>query len=226
MKKNEPPDPASSSRFFHAMVIMGGSVAVGCGGVTTSGKLRDSDGTDASANGGSSSIIGPIVSATGGASNSFGGRHVGGPSLAGSGAGGATNSGGVTLFLDGGGSCVPQQRECNSGAKAECSNYGNGVSPPSGCPCNADRPTRAADCAPGQLFVCRLASSGITAGAEQVVHEFPFECSCVTASDPSSCGACEQAFGPVPSGTYDCSLAPQNGGLADVLCGCAVIYLL
>jgi hypothetical protein len=231
MKKQEPPDPATPDRFFHALVIMGGSVALGCGGVATNGNVRDSVGTDASANGGARSAgTGGFVEATSGGSVSYGGHPQGGSIFGGSGTGGATNSGGVTntggvTFVDGGATCVPEQWECHTGPETECSNYGRGVLLPRGCGCNAARPTRAADCAPGQFFVCRQASTSVRPGADgaQVVSTLPFECSCVTT--PYFCKACEIAFGPMGGGEYECSQPGLDHGIADVLCGCTVIYL-
>lgn len=227
MKKRRAPEPAASYGFFHAMVIMGGSMAVGCGGVATDSRHSGlGDGPDGAAGGSNTGTGGWSVLSTGGV-HSIVTAVTGGAAGTGVAAnfGGGANTGGAAAGVDAGFlPCAPEQWSCGSGSGAQCSSVGSGVVLPSGCVCDAERPTSAAQCASGQTFVCRQGVIGETfSGDVPTIDMVPFECSCVTASP--DCRACNAVFGPATGRDYLCDSSAPDAGVGDVLCGCAVVYL-
>jgi hypothetical protein len=222
MKKRLSLEPHGSHAFFHAMVVMGGSVAAGCGGVSTESR-HGPESLDGSATGGGESEAGWAQGWSTGGGHSGGTPVTGGATNTGGAPsyGGRTNSGGATTGGSGGiAKCAPAQWSCNTGSGAECSPQGEeGVVLPTGCGCDSTRPTSETQCRPDQTFVCR---KGIAA-TEPYSRPIPFQCSCVTS--PATCSACDTAFGPVASGDYFCYAGGPDGGVGEVLCGCAFIYL-
>ncbi len=213
MSQERNDEPLGQHRLFHAMVLMGGSLALACGGVSSGTADDESGGTGA-------------VSGTGGGSSGAGtdgggsGTDTGGAS---SGSGGAPGSGGSLLMPTAGTasvepnptSCPPAQWSC-----AEMSGYcyRDGYTlPESNCVCDDRRPSAPSDCPAGTVFACHAASIGQDGSTlPQVV---PFSCACVT--DTNNCDA-------------ECSeVAPSSGTCTDVntrdgrsvLCNCAVIVL-
>lgn len=197
-------DEASTRhRFFHAMVVMGGSLALGCGGAVS----EDPDG------GGSAgaAVTGTGGSGSGGAPAATGGRA---PLIT----GGVVGTGGQPTMTTGGtvdpGACPPAQLACAL-TGAEC--RGNGYALPNSCPCDSRRPASAADCAADEAFVCRNAT---------MTHEFAplpgsvgFDCKCVP-RQPSCASACDLAFG-----FFGTACRADAEDLSSILCGCAVVVL-
>jgi hypothetical protein len=161
-------NPDSAQRFFRAMVLMGGSLAAGCGGATS----HDPAATAGAANGGA---------ANGGAGS--GGSGTGG----GSGGGIVVGTGGAPIE-PGPFDCPPAQWDCTA-QPADCSYQGFAL--PKNCQCDLKRPLDATACASGQSFVCRDGTRD--ADGRVFTHDVPFECSCV--STQMRCElTCDQAF--------------------------------
>jgi hypothetical protein len=214
----QPPVPRHP--LFRAMVVMGGGVAIGCGGTTTegvarsgspggdSGPPREDGGSGNAGQGGAGGDV--IIVATGGTNptTSTGGQPV--IMDAGTARGGA---GGAIATP----TCPAAQYDC-AGTTPSCASTGSGVAL-TFCACNANRPTSARNCLPGQTFVCRKGVE--TASGQALDPPVPFECSCV--ATPASCGVgCDTAFGATSgSGGLRCE------DLADgsILCGCAFVFL-
>jgi hypothetical protein len=161
------PGDDARHRFFNAMVLMGGSLALGCGGATTS---------DPSASGGA---------AAGGAPASGGLTGTGGVS--------GNGSGGVIVISQGGTAvagpfdCPPPQWDCSANPPS-C--WDAGYALPAMCACDPKRPLTAADCEAGTDWVCRIASYD---PEHRGIDRLPFECACVP--HQMDCGlACDQVF--------------------------------
>lgn len=203
--------PKKGDRLFRAMVLMGGSMALGCGG-------------NATKSGG-----GPTAG-SGGSGDGSGGTGGTGPGAGGTGGTGillvtSTSTTGVAQVPvePGPFPCVPAQFDC-SATPPQCSYPGWQV--PENCRCDDTRPKSASDCAPDQTFVCRQGMERYD-GA-QYTEVVPFECTCVPAGNYCQ-QECSTAFSPMD---YQCERAPSSaeGGAAgaaafDTLCGCAVIVL-
>lgn len=197
-------------RLFHAMVLMGGSLALRCGGETASGSTPGS--TAGNTSGGSVTTAG-TASASG--STSTGGASSAGGSAAGGGTSITPPSTGGTVSIDPGSfDCPPPQWDC-AAAPAQC--YGSGYRMPEGCKCDPSRPPDPSACAAGQALVCREAR--YTSGGQQIDPPFGFECSCV--AEQLDCGlACDAVF-PNAGSCYEREIS----GLKEILCNCAVILL-
>jgi hypothetical protein len=201
-------DSSSHHRLFHAMVLMGGSIALGCGGASSSGTGDDeSGGTGAMSGAGSA---GTTAAGTGGTSAGNGGT----------GAGGSAG----TLIVPTAGTasvnpvptdCPPAQWNCNSEGQY-C--YGDTYAlPESDCVCNDARPVAPSDCPAGTVFACHAATR--TEDGRPLPQVVPFSCSCVT--DTNNCDAeCNEAA--PSSGT--CTDVNSSSGRS-VLCNCAVVVL-
>ncbi len=202
---------------FHALVLMGGTVTLGCGGIVGQangdGSASNTGGApDSFGAGGHDGVAGSAVFTANGGS----GGEAFVPSNGGNGdLSTIQTTGGLEDPIDAGPPtdllpCVPAQWDC-SRAELPCySPAGYDVQGSYGCSCDASRPTSAEYCEPGQSFVCKQGSFVNDGGTVQV----PFECSCVEAA--TNCGACEEAFGQFAQ----CSTSP-----ASILCRCAVVYL-
>lgn len=200
---------------FRAMVVMGGSLAVGCGGTTAMGESTSGPHTGsgtggtadmADAPGGSHDVASMDVPSAGGSS---------GTNTAGAG-------GKVSAVMGGAGGTVPTEPQCPS-AQWSCDTdhlmcgvrgLGNFWELPSGCACDSTRPASAADCASDELFVCRQA----TQDAGGVVSVL--DCACVPRTNDCS-EACKAALSPNLDGYFQC----DGPGVDTVLCGCAFVYL-
>ncbi len=202
--------PKKGDRFFRAMVLMGGSMALGCGGATA----RDDASTSA-----------------GGGSGGSGGGGGSGPGPGGTGGTGAidipldpsSTTGMVRSPVDPGPfPCVPAQFDCGV-TPPECT-YPDSWRVPEDCRCDETRPKSAADCATDQVFVCRRGTE--RADGTPYTEMVPFECACVRTGEYCS-AECSLAYAPLP---YHCERLPAAGGAAgaaayDTLCGCAIIVL-
>jgi len=206
----------SEHRLFRALVLMGGTLALSCGGMSKT----DGDGSGGASNGGASN---------GGASN--GGATSGGtgPLI---GTGGSIGIGGKPIMPDPAGSagqlatggmpgvnppplpCPAAQLDCGA-MLPSCT--GEGYTLPDYCACNAALPASPDDCDAGEEFVCLR---GTYAPSGQLLSEIvPFQCSCVPAVD--NCGeACDAAF--IFSGD---GLSCEDPTPDTVICGCAWVYL-
>jgi hypothetical protein len=208
MSQRKPSDALDGHRFFHAMVLMGSSIALGCGGETSQNPADTAaGGTDAST-AGSSGASSPSSGGAGASDSTTGG------------AAGTTGGGYPTIRVDGGGGsppvavfpCETQQLEC---PRADCTPAGYLIA--DDCKCNPERPRSALDCAANEIFVCRDAQ-GTEDGRGLPNSAAPFECECRLPE--SDCRlTCANAYGVTGS---TCSVGP-NG--ADLLCGCAIVFL-
>ena len=197
--------PIKGDRLFRAMVLMGGSMALGCGGNTT---RPAGDSTSGGSGGGSGGSGGPGTTGTGGT----GGSDI---LLV------TSSTTGVASVDPGPFPCVPAQFDCGA-SPPQCTYPGWRV--PNNCRCDETRPKSAADCASGQAFVCRTGQERWD-GA-RYTETVPFECACVPTDDYCR-DECSSAYSPMD---YQCERAPAEGGAAgaaafDTLCGCAVIVL-
>jgi len=209
MSTRHPDEPLAAHRFFHAMVIMGGSLALGCGGAASSDPDGEgSGGAHVASSGGS----GGVPATTGGRAPMTTG---GVPAMSSGG-----SSGGQLQIATGGTvdpgpfPCPPAQLDClRPGTQCQ----GSGYALPKDCVCNPQRPASAADCAADQHFVCRKATQ--SADFVELTAPVPFECSCVPLQ--TSCmAACDMAYD-VPG--VSCRTDAEDP--RSILCGCAVIVL-
>lgn len=199
---------SSRHRLFHAMVLMGGGLALRCGGQAAT----NSEGVGAAGAGGTSTAVGGSATATGGSAT-----------------GGITiisippTTGGTTSMPASGGrpsvdppDCPPAQWNCASDAPT-C--YGSGFSLPENCVCDANRPLSASACGPGESLVCYEARYDIR--GQSLPEPVQFDCSCL--KNQLHCGlACDAIF----PNTGNCSQKDYaDSGLREILCGCAVIVL-
>lgn len=219
--------------FFRAMVLMGSSIAVGCGGNVKqqeSGRIGDgSGGSGGSSNGGSMSggtssggvSVQPAGGTTsrGGATQNGGARSTGGTK---SSAGGTTSimttaSGGTISIVAPDASvapCAPAQWDC-SAIELDCAQVAAGYRIPSTpCACDSKRPISPEDCPAGQKRLCQT----FVRDTRGMAISLPFGCTCVAAG-PS----CETACADTPPARW------QNGCISDTadnyLCGCTVVVL-
>jgi len=192
----------SADRFFHAMVLMGGSLALGCGGATTQ---------DPAAAGGS----------TAGGTTGKGGTPNSGGTPGSGGASGGGSGGSIIVVGNGGAAVTPGPFDCPP-AQWDCSAHppwcsGRTYALPDNCACDPARPLTSAACASGEDWVCRSALED--SHGNYFTQEVPFECSC--APHQTNCRpVCDQVF----QDTGQCRQT-GSGGATSVLCDCAVIVL-
>jgi hypothetical protein len=206
-KKNGPEEHP----LFRAMVVMGGSLAVGCGATAATGESKSGPHSGSGAGGkeaaepndeagGSGDVL---VMGTGG-SNPVA-TAAGGTNNAGAGGAAAANE------------CPPEQWDCGT-LFVECgSGPGSDYTLPSGCSCAPSKPKAPSDCPPGKAFTCRHA--GVDASGQPI--DQAFDCSCVVAGATCS-ETCKNALSMGASG-YQCTEPPDPS--AGVLCGCAFVIL-
>lgn len=208
MSQERSGDPIGQNRLFHAMVLMGGSIALGCGGMSAGTEDDDSGlgGTGSLSGAGSA---GSPAAGTGGTGSGSGGT-------ASSGTGGAIVLPPIagTGSVDPDPTCPPAQRSCADG-ELLCVDYTYQV--PATCGCDRTRPLSASECPAGTVFACH--AGGRAPDGTALPQVVPFMCSCVR--DWGNCDA-------------ECSeVAPSAGMCSDiytpetrsVLCKCAVIVL-
>jgi hypothetical protein len=200
-------DETSPHRLFAAIVLMGSSLAVGCGGMAEGERqVGASGGPSGSTQGGSSSIGGSTGS---GASVSSG--------TAGTPPDISINIGGVppmpSAVTPGPFACPPQQWSCST---RQCGQVDNGWALEEGCDCDRERPLTASDCEPGEVFVCLDATS--TTDGRPLTEHVLLSCACTPKSMYNCRDECDVVYG----GDLSC------GGSEDQLsatCGCALVYL-
>jgi hypothetical protein len=189
-------DSGSRDRFFHSMVVMGSTIALGCGGISVddSSPRPDEDAVRASAGTGGS----------GGSAMSTAGS--GGTSTAGSGFAGISGSAGTSPAH-----CPDAQYTC-TGFTCDNDSWSEGGR----CYCDPSRPLSAADCNPGTSFVCRSTLTDRRTGAA-LPQPAGLDCQCITVAETCS-DACEAAYPEYADG-YLCYERAQ------VLCGCSFVFL-
>jgi len=201
----KPTKLSNKSRMFNSIVLMGSGLALGCGGVAAvPGSGAGGSSTASQGGSGSNSAGGPSAAGAGGELIS---THPGG-------APGTAGSGGSAGAPDKPLPCPPSQWTCATD-QAECTIKG-GFALGSSCKCDLHRPATAADCAPGQSFVCIEATRD--AHGNPLLDHTPYECSCRPAAE--SCNAaCDDAYGAARFGCY-------FGSGSDILCHCETAVIL
>jgi hypothetical protein len=186
--------------FFHSMVVMGGAIAVGCGGIS-SGEGRVSGGSGSGSGGGGGGGSGGGAPPNGGTSGSPPVIMVGGA--------------GQAPVEPGPFACSPAQIACST-AYSAC--HRGGFQLPDDCFCDDDRPLSPADCSAGERFVCKRALAN--ASGTPFTAEVKFDCLCVP--DGLDClTTCSSTYGS-PASCFGEESGPNGTSL---LCGCAVIVL-
>ena len=225
------PDRESEHPLFRVLVLMGGSLALSCGG---------------------SAVIDGNAGGSGG-TRTVGGAGQGGVAQGGSGAQGGAGAIAGTVAIGGGASsgevdagpldCPPAQWDC-SGRGATCQTDPWNAGPPAGCVCDLKRPKSVADCAANEDLFCLRSFSGEPDPAtwDTSTH---IQCACVpgpAVPDYETCGmACTKIYTELAGqGNATCSLPPTmtcdpsgncTATAANVLrqdgivCGCAPIVL-
>ncbi|HVU04962.1 MAG TPA: hypothetical protein VHE30_24595 [Polyangiaceae bacterium] len=192
---------------FRAMVVMGSSLATGCGGVAET-KAAGGTGAGGAPPDGDSGGFGQ-TGGTVGAGGTF--LHPGGFV----GSGGALSTGGAADEDAGPFPCVPAQWDC-TGVDLRCGGTGRGYTLPA-CKCDPSRPRTEADCRLGDRLVCL---DGLTdPSGVPLPASVPFQCSCVRKTD--SCQADCVAASPLRERSLHC----DEDGPDRLLCGCAWVTL-
>ena len=119
----------SEHPLFRVLVLMGGSLALGCGG---------------------SAVMDGSAASGGGGTPAGGGVAQGGAAQGG--AGGASAQGG-TAGVAGAADCPPAQWDCSARAQV-CAYSWQGSARPDGCVCDPKRPKSIADCGPNENLLC------------------------------------------------------------------------
>jgi hypothetical protein len=174
------------------MILMGGSLALSCGGsVLAEGNATGAGGVSAMNSGGSSALGSGGSGAVGtGGSGAVG--AAGSLSLAG-------GAGGASAPQVGSFECPPAQWNCSSVTYVCGVTFSfSGNSLPVGCVCDLTRPQSAADCSPNEAFVCLLgydADSVLTSSPPPSTWDGAthVDCSCVPMSTPSTNENCSAA---------------------------------
>jgi hypothetical protein len=207
MSPKTPSNVVVRHRLFKAMVLMGGSLAVGCGGATTQDQSGGSNGSGGER--GSGGTGGPTGS--GGSATGIGGT-------AGS-SGNVAEAGVVVPAADADVTpCIPAQWNCPISLPA-CS--GDGWQLPTNCACDLNRPRSAAACPERETFVCLAGTTGPSREPTKTV--VPFRCSCIP--QQASCrAACERYLGASLT-VSSCNDITDPSGSHEILCGCAVVFL-
>lgn len=214
MTSSRDSDSASRHRFFHAMVLMGGSLALRCGGeaATSDG----GSGAGGAATGGAPTAAGGGASTSGGNASTSGGNTSGGSTSGGGGNIILPATGGQATFDPSSSDCPPQQWNCASNPPV-CS--GSGFRLPEKCACDTSRPLDASACGAGQSFVCLEAT--YSSSGQQFSERVPFACACV--ENQLNCGlACDAIF---PTSGNCTQKDYTDTGLREILCACAIIVL-
>jgi hypothetical protein len=200
MTTSERFDPASRDRFFHTMVLMGGALALGCGGVSVHDPPAGAGADDLEASAGMGGSAGSAPGAAG----------VGGAAAAGSGPAGLAGSAGSVSPR----ACPDEQYTC-TGFSCDSDLW----SEQGRCYCDPSLPATPAECDAGTTFVCRPTATDPHTGVP-LVQPGRVDCRCVPAGKSCS-DNCRDAYTEIADG-YRCDAAPESG---DILCGCSFIFL-
>ena len=230
-------EPLSDHPLFRALVLMGGSLTLGCGGVAQreapSGFSDVSDGGAANAAAGGTNSLGGSGIALGGAA------AVGGATQTPAASAGTAGATAIDVYDP---SCPYAQWDC-AGAPSGCYFNLKSKDDPlaAGCKCDTARPTSASACSADERFVCRQAFPPYVEtqpGPRTWDGSLHVQCACVLAPEPNCSAVCAQTFGGVrstlcylpPDATCDeqgvCTATSADVLRQDgILCGCADIGL-
>ncbi len=223
MRPRIPSGRESNHPLFRALVLMGGSIALGCGG----------------------SVVVDSSAAGSGGKVALGGASPGGNSQ-----GGAAATAGTIMLAGGGGNsaidagapdCPPAQWDC-SGLVPACEPNLGGPRP-AGCVCDLTRPKSVADCGSNEDLIC-LRGYGSEPDPNTWDMAVHYQCACVPGPPVPSYDTCPMACAKtysMSSNAISCSLPPSTScdssnnnctaTAANVLrqdgivCGCAPILL-
>lgn len=237
-------DSNAEHRLFHVLVLMGGGLALSCGGAVSvqgnhdgagAAAAPDQQGTASAVSSGGSTGVAGASWATPGAATSIGGA---GLASAGADSNGEASRSGVDAgppSLP----CSPEQWDCTP-VLSHCGGQLLGADLPAGCSCAPQRPQSAADCSANESLLCVRAYQPATGSYLRI------QCACEPTSStdsPSRCAAyCDMnwpndptTFPPTaclsPSSTTCTDQDVCTATAADVLrqegilCGCADIGL-
>jgi hypothetical protein len=189
---------AEEHPFFRAMVLMGSSLAVGCGGA-----VRDTGD-------GSKSAGGAADTGSGGHTASAGHTASGGYAAAGGG-----ESGGSPAVM--GPACPSQQWACSALDRCE-DGLSFSAASAKACTCDESLPITVTDCARGQVLACKAFTRD--ENGKDFVPPVPFDCRCVEQLGDCQ-STCVSTFGIMAGGQTTCT----DGFSDQYLCGCAYITL-
>ncbi|HEY2410159.1 MAG TPA: hypothetical protein VGI10_29345 [Polyangiaceae bacterium] len=210
-------EPLSDHPLFRALVLMGGGLALSCGGNVSA---ENGAGGDA-----------VLISGMAGSGGSSGGSAIT------AGSGGTAGADSIALLP-----CPLAQWDCSS-APSGCSFSADSATQLASCVCNPKRPTSASDCQTNESLMCM---QGYVPGLVQTTWDGTahVQCSCMPTPPPGTAGAnaaCASAFPSadssalvayLPSGTTcDSSGTVCTATSADILrqdgimCGCANLGL-
>lgn len=210
-----------SGSFFRTMVLMSGSLTIGCGGLAEDNDPHDSGASGGNDTGGSATT-GGVAGIGGGAT---GGASGGGINIGSGGLSGGAASGGSTGGADMGGAfptdCPTEQLKCTSNLEYNCDS-GSLRRLPNDCVCDGSLPADPSDCEEGEQFACLGASTD--ASGNPLASTIPYECQCVPGTANDGCRNLCRGHSQVEANYFSCS-EPEELDLDAVLCGCAVLTL-
>ncbi len=194
-------------RLFRTLVVMGGTLALGCGGVaqepatdegtTSTGAAPGSGGSGGTTNTGGTTSTGGVVFPTGG---TFG-------------------TGGMETITPGPFVCPPEQWDCGTGPFECVSNsyVGYELRLPGNCTCDPEKPLTVGDCGDGESMVCGEAVAD--SEGRWFDRSILFDCRCEPKA--TDCQSCDRFEG---DGWVTCR-DPDEYPLAPVTCNCALPVL-
>ncbi|MEO7036196.1 MAG: hypothetical protein ABI548_19810 [Polyangiaceae bacterium] len=203
---------------FRTLVLMGGALALDCGG----------------------SVVVSGNAAGGGGSGAVGGAPQGGAST-----GGTSPSGGASPVDAGASDCPPAQWDCSALERSQCTYSWVGQGRPEGCVCDSKRPKSVADCRANETLFCLTSNFTDPESWDGTRH---VQCTCIPSqTSPFVYEECQQECAstyPVlqAGGMYvvscaipqeqtcdapgNCTATPASVLRQDgVVCGCASIVL-
>jgi hypothetical protein len=208
---NERNGDQSGHRLFHAMVLMGGSLALGCGGMS-----NETGDEGVGGSGASPGSAGTASTGAGGAGNGGVGASGGTTGVSGSAGAISIPTAGTSSMPPDPPNCPATQWECDDSA-LYCRLDTYLMPDGTGCECDETRPVSASDCPPGNAFVCH--AGGRNAEGQALPQVVPFSCACVP--DTSGCDTECNAVAP-SSGSCTEIIGPN---VSSALCNCAVVVL-
>jgi hypothetical protein len=147
-------EPLSDHPLFRALVLMGGGLAIGCGGVAQGGTpdRNDIGSTGSPSGGAASSTVASVagMSSVGGSAITIGIPVAGGATQSAAGAPGTV----AAAYYNP--SCPYQQWDCSGVPPSACYFYLKSKDDPqaAGCVCDSSRPTHSSACKADENFVC------------------------------------------------------------------------
>lgn len=201
-------------RLFRTLVVMGGTLAVSCGGVAQESAPDEGTGTGAAPG------VGGTDGSTGGSVSTGGVLSTGG-SLAST---GGTPTGGVITLPDtitpGPFVCPPEQWDCGAGPY-QCGHnehLGYSLALPGNCTCDPEKPLAPSDCGEGERLVCGEAV--VDSEGRRFDRTVNFDCRCeANAEDCSVCSRFETAEG------TSCNWPDPAVPADPIFCDCALPVL-